>query len=142
MATLAEASPSGVLTACLAAGRLSDWDLALALATRSLQLEFLVKAALQVAPCLAVCARALAEDRPEIGGVLRGAAYATFKGAVSEASSIGRSSTAVVGPNTNFVLTAMHETGDIVANGLGDERRRDRLRARQHRPKLPRRSAG
>ena len=124
MATLAEASPSGVLTACLAAGRLADWNLALASATRSLRLEFLVKAPLQVAPCLAMCARALAEDRPDIAGVLHGAAYATFKRAASEASSIVRSSTAVVGPNANFVLTAMHETGDIVAAAIGDERRR------------------
>ena len=30
-----------------------------------------------------------------------------------------------VGPNANFVLTAMRETGDIVAAALGDERRRE-----------------
>jgi predicted ATPase/class 3 adenylate cyclase len=134
-ATPGEASPSGVLTACLVAGRLMDWDLTLALAAQSMQLERWIMAPLQVAPCLAMCARALAESRPEIAGVLRSAAYATFRRAASEAGSGARSSTAPVGPNANFVLTAMHETGDIVAEGSGDERgRRDHLRACQHRP--------
>jgi hypothetical protein len=123
-ATPGEASPSGVLTACLVAGRLMDWDLTLALAAQSMQLERWIMAPLQVAPCLAMCARALAESRPEIAGVLRSAAYATFRRAASEAGSGARSSTAPVGPNANFVLTAMHETGDIVAAALGDERGR------------------
>ena len=56
---------------------------------------------------------------------MHGAAYATFRRAASEAGSAGQSSTAAVGPNANFVLTAMHETGDIVAAALGDERRRE-----------------
>ena len=111
-ATPGEASPSGVLTACLVAGRLQDWDLTLALAARSMHLWRWIMAPLQVAPCLALCARALAEDRPEVAGVLRGAAYATFRRAASEAGSQGRSGTAPVGPNANFVLTALHETGD------------------------------
>ena len=119
-----EASPSGILTACLVAGRLQDWDLTLALAVRSMHLERWIMAPLQVAPCLAMCARALAENRPEVAGVLHGAAYATFRRAASEVGSRERSSTTPVGPHANFVLTAMHETGDIVAAALGDERRR------------------
>jgi predicted ATPase len=123
-ATPGDASPSGVLTACLVAGRLMDWDLTVALAVQSMQLERWIMAPLQVAPCLAMCARALAENRPETAGVLHGAAYATFRRAVSDAGSGARSSTALVGPNANFVLTAMHETGEIVAAALGDDRRR------------------
>ncbi len=123
-ATPGDASPSGVLTACLVAGRLMDWDLTLALAAQSMQMERWIMAPLQVAPCLAMCARAFAEDRPEIAGILHSAAYVVFKRAASEVAGAGRSTTAVVGPNANFVLTAMHETGDIVAAALGDERRR------------------
>jgi predicted ATPase/class 3 adenylate cyclase len=118
-----DASPSGVLTACLVAGRLKDWDLTLALAAQSMQLERWIMAPLQVAPCLAMCARALAESRPEKAGVLHGAAYATFRRAASESGSEHRPTT-LVGPNANFVLTAMHQTGDIVAAVLGDESRR------------------
>ena len=82
-------------------------------------------APLQVAPCLSMCARALAEDRPEIAGVLCGAAYAIFRRAASEAGSIDRQNAAPIGPNANFVLKALHEAGDIVAMALGDERARD-----------------
>ena len=81
-------------------------------------------APLQVAPCLALFARALAESRPEVSGVLHSAAYTTFRRAASEAGNQARSGTAPVGPNANFMLTAMHETGDIVADALGDERLR------------------
>ena len=89
-----------------------DWDLTLALAAQSMQMERWIMGPLQVAPCLALCARALAEGRPETAGVLHGAAYAIFRRAASEAGSGERSSAALVGPNANFVLTAMHETGD------------------------------
>ena len=84
-ATPGGASRTGVLTAGLVAGRLMDWDLTLALAVRSMQMERWIMAPLQVAPCLALCARALAETRPEVAGVLHGAAYATFRRAASEA---------------------------------------------------------
>ena len=119
-----EASPSGVLTAGLVAGRLQDWDLTLKLAAQSMQMERWIMAPLQVAPCLALCARALAESRPEVAGVLHSAAYTTFRRAASEAGDQARSGTAPVGPNANFMLTAMHETGDIVAEALGNERSR------------------
>ncbi len=123
-ATPGGASRTGVITAGLVAGQIMDWDLTLALAARAMQLERWIMAPLQVAPCLALCARALAEIRPEIAGVLHGAAYAAFRRAASEAGGGQRTGSAPVGPNANFVLTAMHETGDIVAAALGDERRR------------------
>ncbi len=119
-----EASPAGILTASLVAARLSDWDLTLALTAWSMHLERWVVAPLEVAPCLALAARALADRRPETAGVLHGAAYATFRRAASAAGGGERSSTAQVGPTANFVLTAMHQTGDIVAAAVGNERRR------------------
>ncbi|KUI45986.1 hypothetical protein AU198_00100 [Mycobacterium sp. GA-1199] len=120
-----EASPSGVLTASLAAGRLGDWNLALRLGARSMQLERWVMAPLQVAPCLATYARALAEHQPEAAGVLLGAAYATFQRAAAESRKAGRRAAAPTGPNANFVVTAMHDTGRIVAAALGDGRARE-----------------
>ncbi|MFI5505972.1 adenylate/guanylate cyclase domain-containing protein [Mycobacterium sp. NPDC051804] len=123
--TPAESSPTGVLTACLAAARLADWDLTLALAARSMQLERWVMAPLQVAPCLALCARALAERRPEAAGVLQGAAYSAFRRAAADAGSRQREAAAPVGPNANFVLSALHDVGDIVATSLGAERARE-----------------
>ena len=110
------------------AGRLADWDLTVALATRSLHLERWVPTPMQVACCLALYARALAEDQPELAGVLHGAAYATFRRAASEAGGARQSGTEALGRNTNFVLTALREAGDIIAAALGDERLRE-LRA-------------
>ncbi|MGZ6780612.1 MAG: hypothetical protein ACXVGO_16660, partial [Mycobacterium sp.] len=119
-----EASPSGVLTACLVASRLRDWDLTLNLAARSMHMERWILAPLQLAPCLAVCARALAESRPETAGVLCGAAFTTFRRAASDAG-LGQGRTAApVGPNANFVLAALHEAVNSVTATLGDERAR------------------
>jgi predicted ATPase/class 3 adenylate cyclase len=120
-----EASPSGVLTACLAAARLLDWDLTLTLAARSMHLERWIMAPLQLAPCLALCARALAENRPETAGVLHGAAYSTFRLGATQAGRQQRKGASSVGPNVNFVLRALREVGDIVADALGDERARE-----------------
>jgi predicted ATPase/class 3 adenylate cyclase len=123
-----EASPSGVLTACLAAGQLADWDLTLALVARSMHLERWVPVPMQLAPCLALCARALAERQPEAAGVLHGAAYEIFRRAAFEARSSSPSGASSIGPKANFVLAALHEAGDIVTAALGDERRHE-LRA-------------
>jgi hypothetical protein len=120
-----EANPSGVLTACLVAGRLADWDLTASLATRSMHLERWVPTPMQVATCLALYTRAIADGQPELAGVLHGATYATFRRAASEAGSNRQSGAAPVGPNANFVLTALREAGDIVAAALGDERLRE-----------------
>jgi hypothetical protein len=118
-------SPSGILTACLVAARLHDRELTLALAAQSMHLERWIMAPLQVAPCLAVSARAVADAQPEPAGVLLGAAYATFRKAAVEAGGNKRSGTASIGPNANFVLTALHEAGDIVAAALGGDRARE-----------------
>lgn len=122
---------SGVLTASLVAGRLRDWDLTLALTARTMHLWRWSVALLQSAPCLALCARALAEDRPEVAGVLRGAAYAGFvRGAGASAGASGSPvPDSGSGSDVNFILEALRETGDLVGGALGDERRRE-LRAR------------
>ena len=81
------------------------------------------------APCLALCARALAEDRPEVAGVLRGAAYAAYS---QGEPSRGRQTKHTAMPNANFVLAALREAGELVAAALGDERRRElRTKARR-----------
>lgn len=120
-----EASPSGVLTACLVAGRLADWNLTLALASRSMHLERWVMAPLQVAPCLAMCARALAETRPDIAGVLHGAAISAFRRAAAEVGTSGRPASPSTNPNANFVLSALHDVSGIVSAALGDQRGRE-----------------
>ena len=126
--TPGEEVSQGFLTACLVAGRLRDWGLTLALTARSMYLYRWSMAPLQAATCLAECARAFADDRPEVAGVLQGAAYAAFRRASPAATSTRRSDPAPVDPNANFVLTALRETGEIVASALGNERQRE-LRA-------------
>jgi hypothetical protein len=69
----------------------------------------------------------LAEERPAIAGVLRGAAYAAFHRASISGKS-RRSGSAPVDSNVNFVLAALRETGDAVDAALGDQRRQE-LRA-------------
>ena len=61
-------------------------------------------------------------------GVLRGAAYAALRQASPTAQPAPQSDDAPVDPNTNFLLVAQRETGDIVAAAIGDNRRRE-LRA-------------
>jgi hypothetical protein len=115
----------GFLTAGLVAGRLRDWDLTLALTARTIYLYRWSMCPLQVSTRLAECARAFAENRPELAGVLQGAAYAAFRRASPAADGARRSDTAPVGPNANFVLTALRETGDLIAAALGDQRQRE-----------------
>ena len=80
---------------------------------------------LHSAPCLAGCARALAEDRPEVAGVLHGAAYTAFRLAAPAIGPTQRSSTRPVGTGTNFLFQALRETGDLVAAAVGDDRARE-----------------
>jgi predicted ATPase/class 3 adenylate cyclase len=115
----------GFLTGGLVAGRLRDWDLTLALTGRAMYLWRWGMPPLTGATSLAESARAFADDRPEIAGVLQGAAYAAFRRASPAPDSTRRPDTAPVGSSANFVLTALRETGDIVAAVLGDERRRE-----------------
>jgi hypothetical protein len=69
--------------------------------------------------------RALADDRPEVAGVLRGAAYAAYR-----RGSTGQSPLDEGGgnPSVNYLLEALREAGDLVTAALGEERRQ-RLRA-------------
>lgn len=120
--------PGGYLTGCLVAVRLRDWRLTLALTAKTMYLYRWSLYPLQAATCLAECARAFAADKPEIAGVLQGAAYAAFRRASPATEPTGRSDGAPVDPNANFVLMAQRETGDLVAAALGAERLRE-LRA-------------
>jgi predicted ATPase/class 3 adenylate cyclase len=122
--TPGEEMASAVLMAGLVAARLRDWNLTLALCARDLHLWRWVNSPLEVAPGLALCARALADERPEIAGVLRGAAYAAFH-RVSFSDSTRREASSPFDSNLNFVLAALRETGDIVAAALGDQRRQE-----------------
>jgi hypothetical protein len=117
--------PTGFLMAALVATRLGEWHVALTLAGRNMQLWRGVQAFMAAAPSLAVTARALAEDQPEVAGVLRGAAYAGYR-----RGSTGQSSpdTAGSNPSVNYLLEALREAGDIVTAALGEERRQQ-LRA-------------
>ena len=126
------------LTGAMVAGRLHDWILTLKLTARAMTMWRWDMSPLWAAICLAECARAFAEDKPEVAGILRGAAYATFHnmldwaerqpGATPERDSSSRSDTSRVDASANFVLAALREAGDLVTAALGDDRRRE-LRA-------------
>ncbi len=111
---------TGFLMAALVATRLGQWDVALALAARTMLLWRGVQTFMAAAPSLAVCARALAGDRPEVAGVLRGAAYAAYRRGSSGDSppEKGRGN-----PGVNYLLEALRDAGDLVAAALGEERR-------------------
>jgi hypothetical protein len=79
---------------------------------------------LQAATSFAQCARAFADERPEVAGVLQGAAYGAFHAAGSVASIQGGAASS----RDNFVLMGLRETGDIVAAALGKDKARE-LRA-------------
>jgi hypothetical protein len=116
---------TGFLMAALVATRLGEWQVALALAARTMVLWRWVQSLMAAGPSLGVCARALAEDKPEVAGVLRGAAYAAFRQQSTGQSAPGDGSR---GPGVNYLLEALREAGDIVAAALGEERRQQ-LRA-------------
>ena len=122
--TPSEEVATGFLTAALVATRLGDWTVALALAARTMVLWRWVQPLMAGAPSLGVCARALAVDRPEVAGVLRGAAYAAYR-----RGSTGHSlpDTGQRNPSVNYLLEALREAGDLVTAAVGEERRQ-RLR--------------
>lgn len=70
----------------------------------------------------------MAENKPEVAGILRGAAYATFRLASPKDGSAGEVDMSRVPTSANFVLAALHETGELVASALGSDCRRE-LRA-------------
>ena len=116
---------SGIfVTGCMVAGRLRDWPLTLDLAARGMRMWRWDMSPLWAAICLAECARALADDKPEVAGVLRGAAYATFQQASPNGDSTRPPDTRV-DTSSNFVIAALRETGDLVAAALGVDRRRE-----------------
>ena len=77
--TPGEEISTGLLLACLVAGRLQEWGLTLALTGRTLALWRWSISLMQFGPCLALCARSFAEVRPEVACVLRAAAYSAFR---------------------------------------------------------------
>ncbi len=123
--TPGEEISSGIITAAMVAGRLRDWELALTLAARTMYLWRWNIALMQSAPCLALCARAVAERLPEVAGVLRGSAIAAYRAAGLGAPSTPRPKTEPTGSHVNFVTQALRETGEIVAAALGKERQRE-----------------
>ncbi len=123
--TPGEEVSSGLLTASMVAGRLRDWELTVALSIRTMYLWRWSGALMQTAPCLSLCARAVAEDRPEVAAILRGAAYAAFSAAGAAAARTRSSSDAPNDSEVNFILEALRETGEIVAAALGAERGRE-----------------
>jgi predicted ATPase/class 3 adenylate cyclase len=115
--TPGEEVPSALLTACLVAGRLRDWPLTLALSARTIYLWRWYMAPMQSGPCLALCARAIADYRPELAGVLQGAGYAAFRHASGRSSSAPPVTPGAA--SSNFLLAALRETGVIVTTALG-----------------------
>jgi hypothetical protein len=67
----------------------------------------------------------LAEDRPEVAGVLHAAAYTAFRSAAPPVEATKRSATPPVGTGGNFVFQALRETHELVAAAVGDERARE-----------------
>ena len=65
-----------------------------------------------------------AVEKPEIGAVLHGAGYATFRQGSGTPDSTRRPDRRN-GPNPNFLIGALHETGDLVADALGAQRARE-----------------
>ncbi|OBK76342.1 adenylate/guanylate cyclase domain-containing protein [Mycobacterium sp. 1164985.4] len=114
----------GFITASLVAGRLRDWPLTLSLAGRAMYMYRGIMNPMHSAPCLAECARALAETRPDVAAVLQSAAYSAFRNA-SFFESAKMPSTASKTTGGNFVFQALRETGEIVAAALGPVRARE-----------------
>ena len=111
----------GFITASLVAGRLRDWPLTLSLAGRAMYMYRGIMNPMHSAPCLAECARALAEDRPDVAAVLHAAAYSAFRNASFFVESAKRSVPSTGSASGNFVLQALREAREIVAAALGDE---------------------
>jgi hypothetical protein len=119
---------TGMLTACMVAGRLRDWDVALALSGKTMSLFRWSAALLQAGPTLALSARALADDQPEAAATLHGAAHAAFLRASAGRKKTESPDTGATDSNANFLLAALREAGEIAAMTIGKERVRE-LRA-------------
>jgi predicted ATPase/class 3 adenylate cyclase len=113
------------ITASMAAGRLRDWRLALTLAGRAMYMYRGITNPLHSAPCFAECARALVEERPEVAGVLQGAAYSAFRLAAPKIDSGSRSAAPQTSTRNNFVFQAMRETHELLVAAVGEDRARE-----------------
>ena len=114
-----------LITAAMAAGRLRDWSLALTLAGRAMYMYRGIMNPLHSAPCFAECARALVDDRPEVAGVLQGAAYSAFRLAAPKGDDGGPAAATRGGTRNNFVFQAMRETHELLVGAVGKERARE-----------------
>jgi predicted ATPase/class 3 adenylate cyclase len=109
------------ITACLVAALLRDWRLTLQLVARSMSVwRWNMVAALQAAPFMALCARAIAQDQPEMSALLQGAARTGFRSNSALNTSRGLSSGA-----DHFFVGVMREATEIVDAALGAVRRRE-----------------
>jgi len=112
------------IVACMVAGRLRDWPLTLRLVAHSMSVwRWNMVATLQAAPFLALSARALAENRPDLAGVLHGAAIRTFR---RESAGAGPTpdDQAPFEANVTLMSTALAEARDLVVAAIGDEQQR------------------
>jgi hypothetical protein len=109
----------------MAAGRLRKWRLALTLAGRAMYMYRGITNPLHSAPCFAECARALVEERPEVAGVLQGAAYSAFRLAAPKVDSWSRSAAPQSSTRNNFVFQTMRETHELLVAAVGEDRARE-----------------
>ena len=122
--TPGEEISTGLLLACLVAGRLREWRLTQALTGRTLALWRWSISLMQFGPCLALCARSFAEDRPEIACVLRAAAYSAFLRISPNAEGAQGPPGGTGDPHANFFLAALREASDLIKASVSDARRR------------------
>ena len=113
------------ITACMVAAQLRDWSLTLRLVARSMYVwRWNMVASLQAAPFLALCARAVAEDRPEMSGVLMGAAYTAFR---HETPTVRIEATLPAPAEDDLRLfpTVLRETNELLDSAFGEVRKRE-----------------
>ncbi|MFI5505973.1 ATP-binding protein [Mycobacterium sp. NPDC051804] len=115
------------ITASLAAVRLRDWNLTLSMTGRAMLMYRGIMNPLHTAPCLVACARALAETRPDVGGVLIAAAFTNFR---RWAPSDGTAPPTASGGSARGVISeTLRETSAIVETALGRDRALELRRA-------------
>ena len=113
------------ITACIVAARLADWGLTLQLVARSMYVwRWNMNVELQAAPFLTLCARALAEERPEQAGVLLGATQSAF-GGKSKALRSDITTRQSTERERALWSTISREANELVAASLGERRARD-----------------
>ena len=120
-------TPDGEITqalnlSCTVAARLQDWGLTLRLVARSMYVwRWNMQPTVQAAPFLAMSARAVAGDRPELAGVLQGAAYKAFR----RGGNVRRPTAEPAKGENRLLPTILRETRELLHAAFGDERRRE-----------------